>query len=110
MRLLVVLGLLSFPAIAESRDPFSPFERPGAEADLPPIERVPVDALKLVGVIAPRALVRLPDGSEVVVRIGDVVGNQLGRVRSIGRDRVVVVEKFRDVLGVTTTKHVLTLR
>ena len=46
MRLLVVLGLLSFPAIAEPRDPFSPFERAAPEADLPPIQRVPVEALK----------------------------------------------------------------
>jgi Tfp pilus assembly protein PilP len=113
MRLLVVLGLLFVPAIAEARDPFAPFEKPSAETDLPPIQRVPVDALKLAGVVtvaSPRALVRLPDGSEVEVRVGDVAGNNLGVVKSIGKDRIVVVERCRDALGVTTTKHVLSLR
>lgn len=101
--LLAFAALATLPATAAPRDPFAPI----GDADVscfgrPPLQRVPLAALAVQGVVAntaaPRALVKLPDGSVHLVRIGDGLGPNLGRVVAITPAGVVVAEAFRDPL------------
>ena len=109
--------LALFLVCAEPRDPFTSIlesEVTQYAGDRTPIERVPLDAIKLAGVVddaSPRALITLPDGSSHVLRVGDVVGEHFGVVKAIGHGRVVVVEHFHNAIGASfASTHVLTLR
>lgn len=104
---LVALGL-AVPAAAvdpTGRDPFSAYPDDvicslGDE----PIQRVPLAALKLQGIIAgtasPRALVLHPDGTSHLVKVGTLIGKNLGQVSAITPKGVVVDEAYRDAFGV----------
>lgn len=96
------LALAAFPVLADPRDPFAStldedvtrcFERS-------PLERVPLAAITIQGVIAstasPRALVKLPDGTIHLVRVGAGLGPNFGRVAAIRAAGVEVIESFRD--------------
>lgn len=101
---LALLSALAAPAFAdpERRDPFSayPDEDVIRCCENGPLQRFPVDAMKLQGVVigtaAPRALVILPDGTAHLVRVGTNVGKNFGRIESIGPKGAVVVEEFRE--------------
>lgn len=101
---LAILSSLAAPAIAnpERRDPFSayPDEDVSCCWGNGPLQRFPVAAMKLQGVVigttAPRALVILPDGTAHLVRVGTNVGKNFGRIESIGPKGAIVVEEFRE--------------
>ena len=99
---LALAVLAACPALADPRDPFAStldddvircFERT-------PLERVPLAAITIQGVIAstasPRALVKLPDGTTHLVRVGAGIGPNLGRVAAIRADGLEIIESFRD--------------
>lgn len=101
-------------AIAEPRDPFSSIVDEAMDLGMrPPLERYPVDAMKVHGVVSrtasPRALVVLPDGTTHVVRVGDAVGPNLGRVKAIESGKVVVVEAWFHPLTMTRQEREIVL-
>jgi hypothetical protein len=72
------------------RDPFR-----GLRQDKPalsPLRSRPVDQFNLkitvTGTASPRAVVQDPESRAWLVRIGDYVGNNAGKVRSIARDQI----------------------
>lgn len=93
---------------AGKRDPFSSFLARAASAtaisaDAPPLQRWSTDRFLLSGVIwnieAPRALLVDPEGIGHVVRQGNYVGTNWGKVTSISEDGVVVTEEYRMLDG-----------
>jgi Tfp pilus assembly protein PilP len=90
------------------RDPFmSPLEVPKLLPPVPPnakpIERVPAESLVVKAIIwnekGFRAMVVTPDGRAYTVKVGDTIGNKLGRIVKISEKRVYVTEHIRDILG-----------
>lgn len=98
------------------RDPFQPaphtlvVERSGGGANGPnegrrrqPLERHPLEQLRLVGTLAAngerRALVQDPDGNVHTVTAGDYLGTNHGRIRSVGDASLQLVETVRDDSG-----------
>ncbi|UCD83267.1 MAG: pilus assembly protein PilP [Deltaproteobacteria bacterium] len=86
-------------------DPFEPFllvEGPGVEPENP-LEQSDVNDLKLVGLIwgirDPRAIVVDPSGKSYVVRKGTRLGRNEGELIGIYKDRIVVLEKIRNLEG-----------
>lgn len=94
------------------RNPFKPFTArsggPIVEQPKTPLQRYQVGQFKLVAVIwgidPPVGMVETPDGKGYVVRQGDLIGDRNGRVARIKRDRVVVVEKYKELSGKLVTK------
>lgn len=93
---------------AGKRDPFSSFLARAAtantiSADAPPLQRWDTDRFVLSGVIwnvdAPRALLVDPEGIGHVVRHGNYVGRNWGKVTAISEDGVVVTEEYRMIDG-----------
>src|SRR5436305_995393 len=106
---LLVAGLLAFtPEAAQARrratphhpgphdrgkrDPFMTAHLGGTT----PIQQWPVDQFSLKGTVtgtaSPSAVLLAPDSRAWLVRIGDYVGNNWGKVTSIERDQIVVTE------------------
>ena len=98
------------------RDPFQPsplglpFERPAGAANAPregrrrqPLERLPLEQLRLVGTLAAqgarRALVQTPDGNVHSVAAGDYLGIDQGRIRKVQEAGIHLVETVRDDNG-----------
>lgn len=83
-------------------------------ASLPPLERQPLEAMAMVGVVD-RGLERLAlmrvDGALFAVREGQRVGVHGGTIQMISERSVTVSEPVRDALGRTTRRtSVLTLK
>ncbi|MFP4315318.1 MAG: pilus assembly protein PilP [Desulfovibrionales bacterium] len=105
-------------------DPFSSFlkareaqrqqrAKKASEA-LSPLERLDVMQLKLVGVVwnehdpdKTLAMIELPDGKGFVLKKGERVGLNRGRVVSISPDRLKVLEESEDIFGDIVTKAVV---
>lgn len=102
-------------AANRERDPFQPsplglaVERPAA-ANAPregrrrqPLERLPLEQLRLVGTLAAqgarRALVQTPDGNVHSVAAGDYLGSDRGRIRKVHDASIHLVETVRDDNG-----------
>jgi len=107
------------------RDPFEPFikvvpekkEKPKAFVPQTPLQRFPAEELRLVGVVwgggpaNAKALIEDPTGKGYVVAVGTLVGDKGGGIVQIGRDEVVVEERFVNLLGEETQRVVkMTLR
>ncbi|MFW6324904.1 MAG: pilus assembly protein PilP [Desulfovibrionales bacterium] len=104
-------------------DPFSSFlkakearrqQRAQANEALSPLERLDVMQLKLVGVIwnedvpdKTLAMVELPDGKGFVLKKGERVGLNRGRVVSISQNKLKVLEESEDIFGDIVTKAVV---
>jgi type IV pilus assembly protein PilP len=94
------------------RNPFKPFTASvgGRKVVQPrtPLQRYQVGQLKLVAVIwgidPPVGMLETPEGKGFVVRRGDLVGDRNGKVARVKRDRVVVVERYKDLSGRFVTK------
>jgi type IV pilus assembly protein PilP len=93
---------------AGKRDPFQGFlakagEQAELPADAPPLQRYDVEKFTLKGVIwnteSPRALLVDPEGLGHVVRIGNYVGRNWGKVTSIAEDGVIVTEEYQTLDG-----------
>ena len=103
-------------AANRERDPFQPsplglpVEQPAGAANAPrdgrrrrPLERLPLEQLRLVGTLAAqgarRALVQTPDGNVHSVAAGDYLGIHQGRIRKVRDAGIHLVETVRDDNG-----------
>ncbi len=104
-------------------DPFEPFLRVPEEevtseeqeklqirAPQTPLERFDLSQLRLTGIlVAPnkiRALIQESSGKGYIVSEGTYIGNKGGQITKILNDRVVVEEKYIDVLGKIAEREV----
>ncbi len=100
----------------EWRNPFKPFitkviedveeeSRPKS-----PLEKYNINELKLIAIIwgirRPTAMIEDPDGTGYVVKKGTSVGDKKGRIVKILKDKVIVKEKYRDLLGNSQVEEV----
>lgn len=73
------------------------------EANLPPLQRVSLTEINLVGVVwggyGYTAMVQTPDGKGYAVRRGTHMGPNNGIVSSITERGLIVVERFTDIYG-----------
>ncbi len=89
------------------RDPFLAFiqslEAKKEEANLPPLQRVSLTEINLVGVVwggyGYTAMVQTPDGKGYAVRRGTHMGPNNGIVTSVTERGLIVVERFTDIYG-----------
>jgi type IV pilus assembly protein PilP len=105
-------------------DPFSSFLKAQAARQhrraqdtsraLSPLERFEVTQLKVVGIIHNNlepekvvAMVELPDGKGFVLKKGERVGMNQGRVVLISNDQVQVIEESEDLFGDIVTRSVV---
>jgi len=103
--------------VAGKRDPFeSPLRQGGfasEEVDVPltPLQKYETVQLKLTGVVigmgAPKAMVKAPDGKAYILNIGTLVGKNGGKVVGINNEGVLVEEVLRDFSGETRVNSVL---
>jgi type IV pilus assembly protein PilP len=92
---------------------FSDKDEGGASGDseskraLTPLEKIDISQLKLVAVILAesgnRAMVEDGSGKPFILTTGTYIGINSGSVSKILKDRVVIVEKSKDILGRETT-------
>jgi type IV pilus assembly protein PilP len=68
-----------------------------------PLQQYKLEQLKVVGILlggeVTKALLEDDVGKGYVVRVGDLVGDQEGKIVAIEKDKIVVEESYRDVLG-----------
>lgn len=92
--------------IIQMRDPFK--QLPGiftVEEEEPPteLESYSLGQLKLKGVVTGpdrlKAMIVVPGGETFFVGINEKIGTRKGRVYQIKSDRVIVIEKIRNLLG-----------
>jgi type IV pilus assembly protein PilP len=91
------------------RDPFAPIiqlegkPRIGENVTLPPLERVNVSEINLIGIMwggfGYTAMVQTPDGKGYTIRQGSRVGPNDGVVTLVTENTVVVREQFSDAYG-----------
>ncbi len=89
------------------RDPFLPMFQPGqqveSDSSLPPLQRVGLTELSLIGVLwgnyGYTAMVQTPDGKGYSIRRGTRIGPNNGVVSSITERGIIVQERFTDVYG-----------
>ena len=89
------------------RDPFLPMFQPGQQVELdsslPPLQRVGLTELSLIGVLwgnyGYTAMVQTPDGKGYSIRRGTRIGPNNGVVSSITERGIIVQERFTDVYG-----------
>lgn len=60
-----------------------------------PLVNIPIESVQLLKISASdeRAVIKMPDGKLVVIKVGDAIGNQNGKITEIAAGRVVVEEK-----------------
>jgi Tfp pilus assembly protein PilP len=100
----------------EWRNPFKPFITKAvvnvADDSRPksPLEKYDINELKLIAIIwgikRPTAMIEDPDGTGYVVKKGTFVGDKKGRIVKILKDKVIVKEKYRDLLGNSQVEEV----
>jgi type IV pilus assembly protein PilP len=93
------------------RDPFQSILREAGseavkkmdEANLPPLQRVTVSELSVIGIVwggfGYMAMVQAPDGRGYAVQRGARIGNNNGIVSAITEKEVIVEERFTDIYG-----------
>ena len=82
-------------------DPFIVPPPPVDISDVEGISRYDLDQMLLLGVIHGNgnmngAYIRLPNGKDKIIQIGDIIGKHGGEVKEIGKDSVLVEEKYMD--------------
>lgn len=98
-------------------DPFKPFIQisPIKEArktvPLTPLQRYEISQLKLVAIIlTPEgnvAMVEDSTGKGYIIKKGTIIGKNDGKVTKILKDKIIIEEKYQDVLGQTKTNEVI---
>lgn len=94
-------------------DPFAPIiereEKKEKRGAVPPLERYALSEFKLTGIIwggfGYNAMLEAPDGKGYFIRMGTVIGLNRGVVKRITRDSLVVVETFKNYMGVKEQKE-----
>lgn len=90
------------------RDPFNPLIQSGENgadrhADLPPLQRVGLTEINLIGIIwggfGYTAMVQTPDGKGYAVRRGTRIGPNNGMVTKITENSLIVIERYTDIYG-----------
>ena len=75
-----------------------------------PLEKYNINELKLIAIIwgikRPTAMIEGPNGTGYVVKKGTFVGDKKGRIVKILKDKVIVKEKYRDLLGNSQVEEV----
>lgn len=97
------------------RDPFKSVivfsERTPTSEELPPLQRMDLSELKLIGVVwggfGYHAMLRAADGKGYPIRVGTRVGSNNGVVRRISSTSVVVEERFMTIFGEKKTREVV---
>lgn len=98
------------------RDPFmNPLEIPKAYPPIPPnakpVEKVPVEQISVKAIIwsqkGYRAMVVTPDRRSYTVKAGDRIGDKLGHITKITKNRIYVTEKIKDILGDVETRNTI---
>ena len=92
------------PVPAEKPKPPEALEKPAApQRRLTPLEKVDLDQLKLVGIVRTesgnKALVEDASGKGYIVIHGTYIGIHSGKVMDILKDRIIVEEADKDMLG-----------
>lgn len=102
------------------RDPFKSFVQirtttSGAPAHkarkiLTPLQRYSLDQLTVVGIVrggsTRKALLEDDVGKGYVVTEGEAVGNQGGKLVAIQKDRIIIEESYRDVMGAEKVRQI----
>ena len=90
------------------RDPFrsviaSTERRTRPKGSLPPLQRVAISDMKLVGIITgsngPKAMIKTPDGKGYTVRVGTRLGLGQGVIRKITSRDITIEETQMNVFG-----------
>jgi Tfp pilus assembly protein PilP len=100
------------------RDPFKSFvEARGpvltdkSSKVLTPLQRYKLEQLKVVGIVmgaeTNKALLEDDVGKGYVVTVGDLVGDQEGKITAIEKDRLVIEESYRDVMGELKVRRIV---
>ena len=86
---------------AGKRDPFLPLETSGASGVMQPtypLQSFDLDQLKLVGIIwdvrSPKAMLMDPTGKGYIVKSGERIGRNNGRISRIRENELIIVESF----------------
>ena len=98
----------------DKTDPFKSYIRRQVtlenEASSSPLERFDLSQLIVMGIIwgvdEPRALIKDPTGKGYIVKAGQPIGKNKGRILRIEDNKVVVKETYLDHLDRATTKEV----
>ena len=98
-----------FEAPFKKEAPQTPVADEHSEEELPdrirqtPLEMIDLVQLKLVGVIrfpsGYKAIVEERSGKGYTVKVGTYIGTNYGRITEIQKDRIIIQEKIRNVLG-----------
>jgi Tfp pilus assembly protein PilP len=102
------LDIQAKPWDYDPSDKWNPFITPP-----PPVilgsagDQFDLDHMMLMGVVRgsgmDAAYIRLPDGTDRIVRIGDILGKHGGEVKEIGKDYLIVEERYMDPKRPTDT-------
>lgn len=94
--------VITFSKNNVQRDPFES-GRQKETGNLSPLQKYPLTALKLVGIMANGnvywAVFSLPDGQVLDVSVGGVVGQNNGKISRITQDEVTIIETNKNELG-----------
>lgn len=97
------------------RDPFEPYdytkESNGNDLIVSPLQKYELSQITLKAVIwgvsKPKAVVITPDNQSYIVKVGDLMGKNWGRISRITKETLIVAEEFRDNLGKLIVEEVL---
>ncbi len=100
------------------RDPFQPFiamqtpiKPPSEQVPLTPLQKYDLSQLKLVAILVGKgegtAMVEDSEGKGYIVKRGDYVGSNYGKVKTILKDRVIIEEKYKDYMGTVRSKEII---
>lgn len=91
------------PFLAILREAGSEAAKKSDEVNLPPLQRVTVAELTVIGIVwggfGYMAMVQAPDGRGYAVQRGARIGNNNGIVSAITEKAVIVEERFTDIYG-----------
>jgi type IV pilus assembly protein PilP len=96
------------------RDPFLSIAKlykvSQSRAELPPLQRVELSDIKLVGVVSDTSgyygLVVTPDGKGYTVRAGTMMGTNNGKIKAVSEQKLIVAEPTMDYTGKMTTREI----
>ncbi|NIO03163.1 MAG: hypothetical protein GTO13_00525, partial [Proteobacteria bacterium] len=107
-------GIFGFTDSEAKRDPFEVFFEldPSEKEELTPLERYEISELKLIGIIGSksqgyRALVEDKAGAGFILTKGTPIGSKGSTVKEIRRDKVTILEKYRDYMGREKVREVV---